>query len=126
MRHLARVLFCLFVFGVAHPGMGADDLSPLFGTGDCAAEAGLPAVEQQPPVAWLGSCQAQEFCPTTCVFLGCSGTTCSSGTGYVICDGVRTNCPACNPPPFCVNPEEYCNCRQSCGGIVACINETCY
>lgn len=76
-------------------------------TADDAASTPL-CLEEPQPLAVLAICEA------TCTYgppISCSGTTCSAQDdpgGYVICDGVRQNCPSV--PPLSVSLVET-NCR---------------
>lgn len=101
-------------------GAAVTPLAPMFGgqSASCPEKAPWDPVQ---PLRRTGSCQASEFCSEICVNLSCSGTTCSAGSGYIICDGNRTDCPTCQPPPSCASPEDYCGCRHSCGGLKNCL-----
>lgn len=64
-------------------------------------------------------CNANVTCPGG-QFISCSSGvpgTCTAGATFVICNGVRTDCP---PPPTCSEERECCD-----GGSVYCEGTTC-
>jgi hypothetical protein len=74
----------------------------ILGCGGTVIPAATPSINE-------GSVQAQAWCSAKCsggTSISCSGSTCQAvDYQYVICDGVRTNCPS--PPPNC-SATFYC------------------
>jgi len=113
----------------SHPPLTEEALAAILGlpaAGSCAAQpSGVREVAKRPAIPTGKSpCTATAHCQFTTV--SCSGSStctavdanCSAGvSGYVICDGVKTSCPACCTGTF--KQIQCCRCAQD-GNCYSC------
>ncbi len=123
---LASALLLLPGLATAEPAASAAPLAPFFA---CAAPAEAGTLRSEPaPMPMLG-CSAQRYCGpgTGCYSVSCSGSvSCTVQSNSVTCDGVTTTCPSsCTAPPWCDDPDGYCDCIDVGLGCGQCIQTYC-
>lgn len=103
---------------VEAPATGAPPVAAL-DTARCASPFAAPAVaDGTPEPLWLEHCNATQSCPSGGQ-VSCQGhSSCTVGSDWVTCDGVTHQCTLCGEPPNCLDPDGYCACRDSGGGLM--------